>query len=91
MQIRSLTMDLWASMEHRIIYKSPNVDIERSRKVFLKFANELKECENQLFDLKKKIINVMGLLYNIGRREGIIDMKHIICGSFHEIKWICGY
>lgn len=53
-QIRSLTMDLWASMEHRIIYKSPNVDIEKSREVFLKFANELKECENQLFDLKEE-------------------------------------
>ena len=23
---------------------------------------------------------VMGLLHDIGRREGIMDMKHIICG-----------
>ena len=53
-QIRSLTMDLWASMEHRIIYKSQNVDIEKSRKVFLDFANELKACESRLYDLKEE-------------------------------------
>lgn len=53
-QIRSLTMDLWASMEHRLIYKSQNVDIEKSRKVFLDFANELKACESRLYDLKEE-------------------------------------
>lgn len=38
----------------------------------------------------------MGLLYNIGRREGIIDMKHIICGyrfmksnGYVDISRIC--
>ena len=53
-QIRSLTMDLWASMEHRIIYKSQNVDIEKSRKVFLEFASELKVCESRLYSLKEE-------------------------------------
>ena len=38
----------------------------------------------------------MGLLYNIGRREEIIDMKHIICGyrfmksnGYVDISRIC--
>lgn len=53
-QIRTLTMDLWASMEHRIIYKSSNVNMEKSREVFLYFAENLKRCEKQLFGLKEE-------------------------------------
>lgn len=53
-QIRTLTMDLWASMEHRIIYKSSNVNMEKSREVFLDFAENLKRCEKQLFGLKEE-------------------------------------
>ena len=53
-QIRTLTMDLWASMEHRIIYKSSNVNMEKSRQVFLEFAEELRDCEKQLFELKEE-------------------------------------
>ena len=53
-QIRTLTMDLWASMEHRIIYKSSNVNMEKSREVFLDFAENQKRCEKQLFGLKEE-------------------------------------
>lgn len=53
-QIRSLTMDLWASMEHRIIYKSSDIDIKKSRKVFWEFARELKICEDRLYTLKEE-------------------------------------
>ena len=53
-KIRTLTMHLWASMEHRIIYKSSNVNMEKSREVFLYFAENLKRCEKQLFGLKEE-------------------------------------
>ena len=41
-------------MEHRIIYKSSNVNMEKSRQVFLEFAEELRDCEKQLFELKEE-------------------------------------
>ena len=53
-QIRSLTMDLWASMEHRIIYKGGNIDKIKSRKVFLEIWDQLQNCEDILYELKKE-------------------------------------
>lgn len=53
-QIRSLTMDLWASMEHRIIYKGGNIDKIKSRKVFLEIWDQLQDCEDILYELKKE-------------------------------------
>lgn len=31
-------------------------------------------------DLDENIAYALGLLHDIGRREGIMDMKHILCG-----------
>lgn len=53
-QIRSLTMDLWASMEHRIIYKGGNIDKIKSRKVFLDIWDQLQNCEDILYELKSE-------------------------------------
>ena len=53
-QIRSLTMDLWASMEHRIIYKGGNIDKIKSRKVFLDIWDQLQNCEAILYELKSE-------------------------------------
>ncbi|MCH1983732.1 (p)ppGpp synthetase [Ruminococcus sp. OA3] len=51
-QIRSLAMDLWASMEHRMLYKAKEANQERIRERFKGFASELKEMENQLYELE---------------------------------------
>lgn len=53
-QIRSLTMDLWASMEHRIIYKGGKIDKIKSRKVFLAIWDQLQNCEDILYELKNE-------------------------------------
>lgn len=53
-QIRSLTMDLWASMEHRIIYKGGNIDKIKSRKVFLDIWDQLQNREDILYELKSE-------------------------------------
>lgn len=50
-QIRTLTMDLWASMEHRIIYKGEPIQEEETKEIFLKFAETLGESEAELYRL----------------------------------------
>ena len=51
-QIRSPAMDLWASMEHRMLYKAEDDHQERIRERFKGFASELKDLENQLYELE---------------------------------------
>lgn len=51
-QIRSLTMDLWASMEHRIIYKGGNID--KIKEGFLDIWDQLQNCEDILYELKSE-------------------------------------
>lgn len=53
-QIRTLTMDLWASMEHRIVYKGKNQEPEKTRKIFLELARELKKQEQKLYGLEER-------------------------------------
>lgn len=48
LQLRTLSMDFWASMEHRICYKKNRTDREQLEKAFLKYAKELEEMEKQL-------------------------------------------
>lgn len=50
-QIRTLTMDLWASMEHRIIYKGEQIQEEHSKEIFLEFAETLRKSESELYRL----------------------------------------
>ena len=45
-QIRTLGMDFWASMEHRICYKRERDDKEEIQKVLLRYAAQLKEMED---------------------------------------------
>ena len=45
-------MDLWASMEHRMLYKAEDDHQERIRERFKGFASELKDLENQLYELE---------------------------------------
>lgn len=44
-QIRTLGMDFWASMEHRICYKQDREDKEDLQKVLLSYARTLREME----------------------------------------------
>ncbi len=55
-QIRTLTMDLWASMEHRIVYKGNNQEPGKTRKIFLELARELKNQEDKLYSLEESTL-----------------------------------
>lgn len=47
-QIRTMTMDLWASMEHRICYKKNAEIYEERNTAFLKYARQLQALEEDL-------------------------------------------
>ena len=53
-QLRTLQMELWASMEHRICYKSDR-NVERDAEIFLGFAHQLEEMENTLHRMEKNL------------------------------------
>lgn len=44
-QLRTLSMDFWASMEHRISYKKERADKEELTTELLGYANQLQEIE----------------------------------------------
>ncbi len=54
-QIRTLTMDLWASMEHRVVYKSRHVETqerqEKAKEAFQQFGIELSGLERSMHRL----------------------------------------
>lgn len=45
-QIRTMSMDFWASMEHRICYKNEASNIEEIQRCFYEFSKELKRIES---------------------------------------------
>ena len=47
-QLRTLSMDFWASMEHRISYKKERADKEELTTELLGYANQLQEIEKKL-------------------------------------------
>ena len=49
LQIRTLAMDLWASLEHDIKYKSLYQDVTRD------FSDELKECSRLIYEAEEKM------------------------------------
>ena len=49
LQIRTLAMDLWASLEHDIKYKSLYQDVT------MDFSDELKECSRQIYEAEEKM------------------------------------
>lgn len=49
-QIRTMSMDFWASMEHRICYKKTCEDKERLAGEFLSYARMLEEIEKKFED-----------------------------------------
>lgn len=52
-QFRTLAMDLWASMEHRICYKGITPD--ETVNAFMKYSNELSEMERRMKHLLDEI------------------------------------
>lgn len=50
-QLRTMAMDLWASMEHRICYKNENNAAENTG-IFNNFAKQLAEMEDVLHEIK---------------------------------------
>lgn len=53
-QLRTLQMELWASMEHRICYKSDR-NVEKDAEIFLDFAQQLEHMENILNRMEKNL------------------------------------
>ena len=47
-QIRTMSMDFWASMEHRICYKNEEAKKEELQKSLVRFSKELKEMERSM-------------------------------------------
>lgn len=52
-QVRTMTMDLWASMEHRICYKKKE-KIESRSQQFKDFAGQLLDMEETLYQMKEE-------------------------------------
>lgn len=52
-QLRTLQMELWASMEHRICYKSDR-NVEQDAKTFLEFAHQLEKMEDTLKKMEQE-------------------------------------
>ncbi len=49
-QIRTMSMDFWASMEHRICYKSEEARKEELQKSLVRFSKELKDMERSMHE-----------------------------------------
>ena len=47
-QIRTMSMDFWASMEHRICYKNEDARKEELQKSLVRFSKELKDMERSM-------------------------------------------
>lgn len=52
LQLRTLSMDFWASMEHRICYKKNRENKQELAAVFLDYAKELQQMEKQIRELE---------------------------------------
>ena len=55
-QLRTVAMDLWASLEHDIMYKSINADVE------IDFTSELKKCSQLIYHAEAKMEQMNNLL-----------------------------
>ncbi len=55
-QVRTLLMDAWSSLEHEIIYKNKNCS-EESKRQLLYFSHELAALENSMMIIRNKEIN----------------------------------
>lgn len=49
-QIRTMSMDFWASMEHRICYKSEEAKKDELQKSLARFSKELKDMERSMHE-----------------------------------------
>ena len=49
-QIRTMSMDFWASMEHRICYKNERAKKEELQNSLVRFSQELKNMERSMHD-----------------------------------------
>ena len=56
-QFRTMSMDFWASMEHRISYKKERADKEQLKDELREYANMLVESKDDLNSIMKQIIS----------------------------------
>lgn len=52
LQLRTLSMDFWASMEHRICYKKEKENKKELAAVFLEYAKKLQQMEKSIRELE---------------------------------------
>lgn len=52
-QLRTLQMELWATMEHRICYKNEH-KVKAHSELLLEFASQLEEMEHTLYEIEQK-------------------------------------
>ncbi len=65
-QIRTIAMDFWASLEHELAYK---LEIEKSGEAFA----ELKACAAEIADIDRRMQN----LYNISSDHQVLPEEHL--------------
>ena len=55
-QFRTMSMDFWASMEHRISYKKERTDKEQLKEELREYANMLVEIESRFEQDRKSVV-----------------------------------
>jgi putative GTP pyrophosphokinase len=65
-QLRTIAMDFWASLEHRLTYKK-NIDNERTHTV----SNELKNCAETSAWLDLKMKDIRDNIENMEKKNSI--------------------
>jgi putative GTP pyrophosphokinase len=54
-QIRTIAMDFWASVDHKIIYKFPDVIPNEIQKEVKKYAEDIRKLDRRMYEINKKI------------------------------------
>lgn len=61
-QIRTMAMDFWASLEHKIKYKYDGYIPEEVKTELIECANKISESDAQMMMLNNKIKNINKLI-----------------------------
>ena len=56
-QIRTIAMDFWASLEHQLKYKSTAKSSDRIKKLLTECADEINEVDRKMQDIYKELFD----------------------------------
>ena len=71
LQIRTIAMDFWASLEHKIYYK-----FEGNAPEYI--SQELKECADMISALDEKMLSINGVIQDCLRKQEQQDELEMI-------------